>query len=345
MEFAATHYRRPDGTPTGEAVNMAAALRSVRDLYDDLPIAEFDSMNLRAVREAMVLDGLCREAINARINRVRRFFTWAASRKLYPAATVFALKTVEPLGPGRSDAPERPDVEAVPIDVVEVTLPHLNPVVRAMVLVQLRSGCRAGEVAIMRAGDITPVPNGNVEYRPRYHKSAWRGKKRVIILGPRAQEVIRPFLEGRDPAAHIFDPREAVAGHHAARGERRKSRRTPSEAAKRTAKPGQGHADHYDRRTYRQAVVRACDRAFLHPTLSKIPVKKLTTEQRQELAEWRKQHRWSPLRIRHTAGTTARSRYGLEGAQLHLGHEKADTTQIYAARDLHKAHQLAAEIG
>jgi site-specific recombinase XerC len=40
-----------------------------------------------------------------------------------------------------------------------------------------------------------------------------------------------------------------------------------------------------------------------------------------------------------------RSRFGLEAAQTVLGHAKADTTQIYAERDLARAHAVMAEIG
>ena len=343
LDHAASYYRGPDGKPTTELDNMSAALQPVRSLYDDIPAAAFGPLALRAVRQSMIDDGLSRKVINSRVNRIRRCFRWAASVERIDASIVHALETIEPLQPGRSDAPERPPVQPVPLETVEATLPHLNRIVRAMVLVQLRCGCRAGEVAILRGCDVTPG-EPNWEYRPRYHKTAWRGKTRVIPLGPRAQEVIGSFLD-RDPAAYLFDPREAVADHHADRGERRKSKRTPSEKAKRKERPGQGHADHYDRRGYRQAVVRACDRAFLHPTLSKIKSKDLTPEQHTELREWRKAHRWSPLQLRHTAGTLVRSRYGLEGAQLHLGHAKADTTEIYAERDLNRAHQIATEIG
>jgi integrase len=59
----------------------------------------------------------------------------------------------------------------------------------------------------------------------------------------------------------------------------------------------------------------------------------------------KKAHRWSPLQLRHTRGTEIRSKYGLEGAQVALGHSKADVTQLYAERDLALAHRIAAEIG
>jgi hypothetical protein len=46
-----------------------------------------------------------------------------------------------------------------------------------------------------------------------------------------------------------------------------------------------------------------------------------------------------------TAATEIRKRFGLEAAQVALGHAGADVTQIYAERDLQKAAQVMAEVG
>jgi integrase len=106
---------------------------------------------------------------------------------------------------------------------------------------------------------------------------------------------------------------------HARRSSRRKTKRTPSEIARRQGDPGASHSPRYDRRAYRQAIVRACQKAGVPP--------------------------WSPLQLRHTAGTAIRARYGLEAAQAVLGHAKADVTQVYAERDLAKARAVMSEIG
>ena len=49
--------------------------------------------------------------------------------------------------------------------------------------------------------------------------------------------------------------------------------------------------------------------------------------------------------MRHTVGTAVRKRFGLEAAQVVLGHSQADVTQIYAERDLELAKQVAREMG
>ena len=53
----------------------------------------------------------------------------------------------------------------------------------------------------------------------------------------------------------------------------------------------------------------------------------------------------SPLQLRHTAATMIRSQFGLEASQVVLGHARADVTQLYAERDLSRAHAIMIEIG
>ncbi|TWU13894.1 Phage integrase family protein [Symmachiella macrocystis] len=72
---------------------------------------------------------------------------------------------------------------------------------------------------------------------------------------------------------------------------------------------------------------------------------RLTDRQRAELDQWKSDHRWSPNRLRHSAGTEIRKRYGLEAAQVILGHASADVTQVYAERDLQKAVEIMREVG
>jgi hypothetical protein len=49
--------------------------------------------------------------------------------------------------------------------------------------------------------------------------------------------------------------------------------------------------------------------------------------------------------LRHAAATEIRQRYGLEAAQVLLGHSRADITQVYAERDQSLGHRVARAIG
>ncbi len=75
----------------------------------------------------------------------------------------------------------------------------------------------------------------------------------------------------------------------------------------------------YNTDTYRRAIHRACDRAGIE--------------------------RWSPNRLRHTAATEIRSKFGLEAAGAVLGHSNLATTQIYAERDRERMIEAARQLG
>ena len=54
---------------------------------------------------------------------------------------------------------------------------------------------------------------------------------------------------------------------------------------------------------------------------------------------------WSPHWLRHTAASRYREEFGLESAQVLLGHSKADMTQLYAQRNHKAAIAVVAKVG
>jgi site-specific recombinase XerD len=355
---AEQHYRRPDGTPTGELDNLRDALRPLRTLYGRTRAWDFDSACLEAVQEELIRGGgLCRTTINARVNRIRRVFRWGVRKRLVPVEVIQSIDTVPGLQRGRTAAPEPEGVLPVAGERVQTALPFMPDPVAAMVRVQLLTTCRAGEVMSMRAADL--ATGGDVwVYRPNRHKNQHRGLERTIFLGPQAQEIIKPFLT-TNLEAYLFSPRAYVEAMHRRRAEQRKSKRTPSELKRRRkANPRRVPAERYNRRSYRLAVVRACDKAFPLPEhlrprrLSDGKVEtgkawwaRLTAAEKVEARAWRLAHRWHPLQLRHTAATSIREKYGVEAAKTVLGHTRVETTQIYAEQDAAKARRIIAEIG
>lgn len=159
---AEKHYRRPDGSMTGEVGNLRDALRPLRKLYGTTPARQFGPLALRAVQEEMVRAGLARTTVNARINRIRRMFKWAVGVELLPPEVYQALRAVPGLQRGRCDAPEPEPVRPVPAEHVEAVLPLVPRPVRAMIQLQRLTGCRPEEVAVIRGSDLTLAnPIGN----------------------------------------------------------------------------------------------------------------------------------------------------------------------------------------
>ena len=95
------HYRRADGTPTGELDNYRDSLRPLRRLYGRTPAADFGPLALKAVRQAMIDAGLARTTINQRVGRIVRLFKWAVENELVPAGR-------PPGAEGRPGPPEGP---------------------------------------------------------------------------------------------------------------------------------------------------------------------------------------------------------------------------------------------
>jgi integrase len=353
-DHATAHYRRPDGTPTNELNEFRLAFRPAKELYGHTPAREFGPLALRCVRQKLVDSGLCRGVVNARVRRIRHAFRWAASQELVPVAVYQALATVAGLQRGRSGVREAKPVSPVAAAHVEAVLPVLRPEVRAMVELQRLTGMRPGEVCRLRPCDLDT--SGPVWfYAPADHKNAWRGKARTVAVGPKAQAVLAG-LTPPDPGGYYFSPARAVAEFHAGRSESRQTPRYPSHMRrnreKRVRRPTRPPAERYTTASYGKAVARGCreadrearreaDREARREALESAA----TPEEVEAITATVYVPTWSPNQLRHSFATEVRRKFGLEAAQVLLGHERADVTQVYAEKNAALAAQVAAEIG
>jgi integrase len=320
--FAESYYVR-DGRPTSELTSMRYAIRGVRQLYGSLPAQKFGPLALKAVRQQWIDQGLCRTHINSRVNRVKRFFKWAVSEELVPAPVYQALQTVPGLRFGRTTARETPPVRPVADAAVDATLPFVSPPVQAMVRLQKLTGMRPCEVVIMRACDIDRSDAIWI-YEPVHHKNRWRGHTRTVPLGPRAQKILTPYL-GKGPDQFFFQPIEAEQIRNELRRNARRTPMTPSQALRKPkAKPHRAKGQRYSVDSYRRAVTYAIVKALKHGI--EIPA-------------------WHPSQLRHARATEVRKRFGIEAAQVSLGHARADVTQIYAERNMALATDIALQLG
>ncbi len=193
-----------DGEPTSELGWIPSAFKPLVVLCGSTRAVDFGPLGLKSVRPRMIAKDQTRKAINARVDRIRRMFKWATSNAIIGPRVYEALRSVTGLREGRSEARESSPVLPVPEEHVEAVLPHVTAPVRAMIEVQLYCGCRPGEARLMRGCDLTM--DGEIwEYRPRTHKTQHHGIGRVVLLGPRAVDVVKPFLKA-DLSAFLFSP-------------------------------------------------------------------------------------------------------------------------------------------
>jgi integrase len=363
------HYRHPDGTPTREQEDYKFSLRPLKHLYGYTPAKDFGPRSLKAVRQLMV-DGyehpefgpqrpLARGLINQRVGRIRRLFRWAVAEELISEPVYRALMAVPGLQCGRSPARETEPVRPVADAVVQVTLPYVRPQVAAMVQLQRHTGMRPGEVVLIRGMDLDT--SGNVWfYRPGSdrgpqgtHKTAWRGHQRNVPLGPRAQEILKPWLR-LNLADYLFQPREAMAAFRAEQRRNRKTKVQPSQQRRRKARRKKAPGQRYTSRSYAQAIaqgVRAANRAGLCDACKAALKEKRAKEGKRaafqpcDSCRANQLPHWHPHQLRHTFATEARREFGLDAARAALGHRSPRITDHYAEIDIGKAAEVVARLG
>ena len=271
--------------PTSELTNVKRAIRCMITLYAALPVKLFSPLKLKACRDRLIQDGLCRSNVNRYQSIITRIVAYGVENEMVSGEVWHSLRAVKPLQRDRSGARETEPIGPVSESDVNATLPFLNEPYRTMVRLQGLLGCRPGELTSM-TGEGIDRSEAVWIYRPRSHKTQHHGKERVIPIGPQAQLLLRPFLDSVLPAIQLF----------------RNNRRT-----------------RISRNSYERAIETACRKAGIEP--------------------------WSPNQLRHAAATRIRRQYGLEAAQVVLGHSTASTTEIYAERNIGLACDIASKLG
>ncbi|MBU4270581.1 MAG: site-specific integrase [Planctomycetes bacterium] len=331
--FAVGYYTK-GGQPTSTLDGIRQSLHLLRSLYGTTPANEFGPVALKAVRGQMLGSGrLNRTTINKRIDIIRRMFKWAVAEEIVAPAVYQGLQAVAGLRKGRTEARESKPVLPVADDLVEATLPYLPAVLADMVRFQRLTGARPGELFQLRPCDVDRSDEV-WEYRPADHKTAYRGRERIVYIGPKAQQVLLPYLL-RDAQANCFSPVESEQKRHEEQRKRRLTRVQPSQRNRRKARPKKAPRTAYTKDSYQRAIARA--------------VVKANRERTEAAADMGVEPillpHWHANQLRHSKATEIRRQFGLEAAQVSLGHAKADVTQIYAERDSRLAVEVARKIG
>lgn len=286
MTYARDYY------PEGEYLNMRAATRILAEEFASVPVDDFGPLKLKEVQSRLIDRGHVRTHINAMVNRIRRVFKWGVSEEIVRPTLLESLRAVNGLQKGRSDAKESDARTPVNRERIDLVIPFLQPIVQSMVELQWLTGVRSESLCYATPSQFDT--SGDVWLWMPKHKTEYRGHKLVVPVGPRGQGIIRAYLS-RPVDEYLFNPREGKQGSNGT------------------------YNRHYTRSSYRQAVIRACDRAEIE--------------------------RFTPHQIRHSKGDIVRELYGAEAAQAILGHKSLDATQIYARKRLDLAKRVALEIG
>lgn len=311
-EFAEGYYIGRFGETTPEYGRIQAALRPVVDLYGVVPAIQFGPIALRAVRQTWIDQGLSITTINSYAGIVRRMFRWAASQEMLPVTAHQALATLPGLRKGRGLGKNPQPRQAAPLEHVEKTMEHMPSPLRAVIRLLMLTGARPTEILRLKKGDIDQTDTVWVAII-RDHKMSYQEKERRLFFGPKAQQILKPFLLRGDDD-YLFSPREAEAERHA----QCKTHR-PKDKPRNSKKTSREIGFFYEHTGLNKAITRVCKE-------HNIP-------------------KWTPYQLRHLAATTIEATADLETASAILGHSGLNITQVYVHRDNKTAAAWAAVHG
>lgn len=347
----AADYRKADGTMKREWSAFPAALRPLLALHGKTPVEDFRAKALRQVQEAMAsgswmtaeqraanvklkkATNWCKRVCDRNLIRIRTVFRWAEREELIPEGRWHNLCTIRSIDPARARVNGK--VLPVPEQDLAKTLPELRGVVRAAVELQLLTGGRPSEILGLRPGDFqrrdqVELDEGfTLDTRGLWlvelvqHKTQHHGHRRFLFFGPKAQEILAPFLAGRGDDVPLFSPREAAVQflqEAPKNATRRKGSQAPKQAGRRIHfGRGRQPGSTYCVDAYARAIRQACDRAGVR--------------------------RWTPYRLRHNAAFRLVKEFGWDVARIILGHSSVAMTRTYSPDDLEKAVEVVRKTG
>lgn len=172
-----------------ELATIRNALEPLRTLYGDLHPSELTAVHLRAVRQYFIseLDN-CRSTMQAKMERVRRFWQWASDLDWFN----WTLPTIGKVPFGHVRQPER--IQPVDLAVYEATLPFVSPIAGVMLRLIRWTGMRPGEACDLHSADLDRA-SAPWRYRPVLHKTKHLDKTREVFIGPRAQLLLAPHVK------------------------------------------------------------------------------------------------------------------------------------------------------
>lgn len=201
----------------GEQHPMRCVIRILRELFGETPAAEFGPLRLRVVRDAMIAGDpnatnaegkpkprkpWSRGVVNKQIKRVRAIFRWGVSFELVPQTVADALASVRSIVAGETSAEERAPRVAVPQEHIESVRAKLRPQHRDVLDLLLLTGARPGEIINLTTGMLDRT--GDVwRCELSKHKTAHKGKRRVLFFNATAQLILRKYLKA-DPGERLF---------------------------------------------------------------------------------------------------------------------------------------------
>lgn len=182
------------GEPTSYARRVKRVAERVEALYGSTPIEDFGPTALKAVRASWVESGCSRTVCNHYTQAVLNLFRWGVAEDLVPPTALTRLEAIPGLS-ARDQVRDSPGVGPVPRADLEAAIAALWEPGVSILRLMACTGLRPGEACTVRPCDLnrTGEPWWYAVVSD-WNKTAHRGRTRNVPLGPKAREVLVPWL-------------------------------------------------------------------------------------------------------------------------------------------------------
>lgn len=176
---------------------------AAREHIGGLRVPDIEMHHLRALQTAYIARGCNRRTVNEYMQRVKTVLKWGMVQGLISKDDWLALAEFPALKAGRSNAPEPEPVRPVALATTMQTADHMDDPYPTMLRLLWHTGARSGEICPVWTKYLN-VSGPVWTYAPAAHKTAHKGRSRVLRFGPEAQEWIYPFLEAGMARGFLF---------------------------------------------------------------------------------------------------------------------------------------------
>jgi integrase len=206
LEHCRAYYVLPSGRTSSEPRAIELALSY---LQRALPAsAGVEAVNKAAVQAArdLMRPTCSRKTINQHAGRIKRAVRWWCDAGTLPDANAASVLTLGNLPAYRSGATEHDPVEAVPEPDFRAAVALLAEPWASVTWLQWWAGIRPGEACGLRVDQVEYADGTATRLNfGLEHKGGWRGRAKLIPVGPNAAAVLAPWL-----ASARLVPRETV---------------------------------------------------------------------------------------------------------------------------------------
>lgn len=196
QQHAQTYYTLPNGKPSNEIRCFVFSWTHLLRLHGNIPAADLRRPHVQEARDAMIAAKQSRKVINQSVGRIKRAVRWLAEQGHVPDDAYTSLTVMKNLSAHRSKARETSEVKPVSESDFRTTLIHLPHPWETIARLQWYTGMRPGEACGLRVSHLDTRRSDTwvADFR-RDHKMAYRGKLRVVPIGPRGIELIRSRVD------------------------------------------------------------------------------------------------------------------------------------------------------